>query len=511
MAVSFVAGTGAANAATASPTIALSASAAVGDIAIVFIQSELLTGSTFGLPSGGGVATWQALATRQPATGDFPFYAWYGTVTTAGGGTVTLSGSGSDVSRDGYMVIRGSHTAPLDIKVVHSAAATNTSPAMAIVPNGMLVVLDGCESGNAVTNVCSTATPALTVTEQYDGGTITEDCWLAAYTAPTTTSANTLVVTSTRSIVPLGNVHTTVYTTWGQTQATATMVAAGLQATSSATAQARITGTLANVGLQAVASGVATARITATTQATGQQATTVMAAQARVTGTLASVGLQAIASGVATASVTGQMAANGQMSTSSLVAQAQASGSLLSTGLQAVASGAATAQSLATLSVTGLQATTQMAGTNTPPGTNDALLATIGPMAVASMTGVEANAASLQAVGPFASSSAFASAQSTGSLATVGPEAQASGTGTLPNVAQLQAVGPAAQANMAAVSPTPGDHPRRYQVPRDLRTVTVDKDDRVSVAMPYSRVTVVPADLRTTIVQGSGGRVAIST
>lgn len=207
---SFFGSTNGAGAASTTITWTLPASILAGDIIFIFVQSEMSgAASTISTPTN--FTNWSG---RAPASGSFPFYSWYKTAV-GGETTVTATASASEVYRWGTLVIRGSALPFVDTNGFFSANATHTSPSMNVNTGDIVLVIDGCESGTSITCTSTTASPSFTLTERFDAGSTTEDCWVAGYAANSPSSSSSLVITTTRSAAPAGGVHTTM---WGVLQ-----------------------------------------------------------------------------------------------------------------------------------------------------------------------------------------------------------------------------------------------------------------------------------------------------
>jgi hypothetical protein len=198
--------------ASASTTISWSfPSTQPGDVVIIFFQSASTGSLTLSSPPQDYVS-WQG---RLPAgTANFPFYAY--TKTSLGGETsATATATDSAAYWYGYVVVRGTNLYRLDFSSFHSVNASSSSTTLDGYVGSLLVAIDGCESTTSNTCDTTTATPSLTVTELFDTGSVGSGLWVAAYSAPyTSTSFASLQASTVRSAAPTGSVHTTLWGVW---------------------------------------------------------------------------------------------------------------------------------------------------------------------------------------------------------------------------------------------------------------------------------------------------------
>lgn len=190
-------------------TWTLPAGIIAGDKITLVVQTDSASGVT--MPNPPGIIT--GGSGRVPASGALAFYAWH--LTASGGETViTTTASASTPWYSGFIIIRGRNLFLIDSNGNSAAAPGFTSPATNALADSMLVAIDGADFASSTTCTLTTATPTLTVTEQFDTGSTTPDCYVAGYTAPISSATSSLVITITRSATPTA--HTALWYIWGE-------------------------------------------------------------------------------------------------------------------------------------------------------------------------------------------------------------------------------------------------------------------------------------------------------
>lgn len=183
-----------------------------GDVITAFVQTDAASGVTLTTPASGTLLSGSG---RVPGAGALPFYSW--NIRANGGETLlTSTASSSTPWFSGFVIVRGRNLFLVDSAGNNSTADIISSPALNGLVDSMLVGVDGCEHNASITCSLGTATPTLTVTEQFDAGSTTPDCWVAGYTAPITAQTSTLTITNTRSATPSGGTHTVLWYIWGE-------------------------------------------------------------------------------------------------------------------------------------------------------------------------------------------------------------------------------------------------------------------------------------------------------
>lgn len=190
-------------------TWTLPAGVIAGDKITLVVQTDSAVGVT--MPNPPGIIT--GGSGRVPGAGALAFYAWH--LTASGGeAVITTTATSSTPWYSGFIVVRGRNLFLIDSNGNSASAPGFTSPATNALADSMLVAVDGANDAASSTCTLSTATPTLTVTEQFDSGSTTPDCYVAGYTAPISSATSSLVITVTRSITPTA--HTALWYIWGE-------------------------------------------------------------------------------------------------------------------------------------------------------------------------------------------------------------------------------------------------------------------------------------------------------